>query len=526
MAFAQRDAPELTDRTSLSQALPFFFAAFCAWLTFGTGPAPDDYARVIELKGFPGESLFLPNQVTIAFPIEHYTHSLAYWALGYDRWIWIEALKAFYAVACWLSGYLFFRRYATPGRACLASFATWFLVIHDSTAFAFINYYLSLSLAFYFAGMWCIHRGWVPGAVAFFVCGAFISYGSPALTAGFTLLAFLEHGWKRAATVALPGLLYVLYYLFVTLVLEAGPPRLQHAYGIASVAKDFLLQVASFVDATAGPSGWAKIALSMYSVQISDVAIAMALLAACVYCASSEASPRRNASLIAALVVISVAALGIFSLTGRYPQIAFGMGDRVLLLTAIPMAYLIATHPSRAVNTVVTLVLVMSAAGASRHWKEWGQMQSDALRHAAHRTNWRACSESEQLAVLGARYSLLGPFGHIEFLSEDYVARAVLAVAGAPVQPLAVLTPHHRFENGSLKDLKYGTSTPISIPINVWNVAADLVTCVKPDGLQVVLASIPRDTRHWLQLPQLRPLTEPLASLFSQYAYLFDSRRQ
>jgi hypothetical protein len=225
-------------------------------------------------------------------------------------------------------------------------------------------------------------------------------------------------------------------------------------------------------------------------------------------------------------VVISVAALGIFSLTGRYPQIAFGMGDRVLLLTALPVAYLVATHPSRAVNAGVMLVLLMSAAGASRHWKEWAQIQSDVLRHAAHRTNWRACSESGQLAILGARYSLLGPFSHIEFLSEDYVANAMLAVANAPVQPLAVLTPHHRFDNGTLKDVKYGTSVPVSIPTNIWNVEANSVTCVNPDGLQIVLASIPSDTRHWLQLPQLKPLTEPLASLFPQYAYLFDSQRR
>lgn len=107
--------------------------------------------------------MLLPTRDTIAFPFEHYTHTILYWASGFGLRSNVEYFKVLYALLCVTAAFLFFRDYLNLERALVAAFATVFLPHHDATAYSFIYYYLSLSVAFYMLAVFC-SKSWSSSA--------------------------------------------------------------------------------------------------------------------------------------------------------------------------------------------------------------------------------------------------------------------------------------------------------------------------------------------------------------------------
>ena len=508
---------------SKSVPLVWFLGCFTLWLVFGTGVYTDDFSIPQSVSHYKWTSMLLPTRETIAFPFEHYTHTIVYWATGFDYRSNVEYFKVLYALLCVTAAFLFFRDYLNFERALVAAFATVFLPHHDATAYSFINYYLSLSVAFYMLAVFCIKRDrWAVGA-GFAAMGAFISYGSPALTIGFCALLLLEGHSRKALSIAIPGGIYIIYYLYIAIVLKAGPPRFQPEYSLISLFKGIVVQAVSLVDAVLGPSGWLKVGLSVANVDIAGFAWATALSLLLWRSATGRADNTRvDRRLLIALSLAVVVALGLFALTGRYPQVAFNMGDRVLIFAGIPVAYLIASLPRRTwVLVVAAFFLFISAAGLSAHWKGWNSEQENIIQRIHSRQVWKACpNTSNVLLVVGGQYSRLGPMSHLEFFAESYVASAIFGALGITGKSVVTLGRRFHYEGGKLIDRKHDQFTRLEQTVDVWNAETGLLSCVESARLNELISSLPEGTRHWLQIPAFSRLATIVFGMFPQYGYL------
>ena len=508
---------------SKSAALIGFLGCFTVWLVFGTGVYTDDFDIFQSVTHYTASTMLLPTRETVAFPFEHYTHTIVYWASGFGGRSNIEYFKVLYALLCVLAAFLFFRDYLNVERALVAGFATVFLPHHDATAYSFINYYLSLSVAFYMLAVFCIKRDrWVVGA-GFAAMGAFISYGSPALTVGFCALLLLEGHSRKALAIAIPGGIYVVYYLFIAIFLKAGPPRLQQEYSLTFLFKGIVVQAISLVDAVLGPSGWLKVGLAVANIDFAGFAWAIGLSLLLWHSASGRPDNTRvDARLTISLSLVVVVALGLFVLTGRYPQIAFNLGDRVLIFAGIPVAYLIASLPRRTWALVLTaFFLFISAAGLSAHWKNWNREQEHIIQRIHSRQIWKICpNTSDVLLVVGGQYSRLGPISHLEFFAESSAARSIFAALGVTGKNVVTLGRRYQYESGGLFDRKYEQFTRLERTVDVWNAETGLLSCVESARLNDLIASLPEHTRHWLQIPALSGFATMVFRIFPQYAYL------
>lgn len=504
-------------------ALPYLF--LIPLLLWGTGLASDDFDE-IRRAGTRWDWGWLLPSAYLATPVLHYTHVLPYKLFPIEMaWVF-DLLKAAYILgAFWAIG-RFFRLFFSKETAWFSSFAFLFFPSHDATTYWYLGQYLTLAFSFYALAFVKADEGKLGAAFICAILGSFSSYGSTPIAVGFSLLfLFQRKPWAGFAMI-IPNLLYIVYFLTVTIWLGKGPKRIPQTFDPVVLIKQFLLQVGTALDATVGPSLVAKIIVSIGSISLLGIIISMGVT---FFFFIQHPSPDgvekkpRGGALISFGIMVLIALL-MFAITGHYPQLAFNLGNRTTIYGAFLAVFLLAAfiQEDRRKRALVLLLLLFSSFGLTEHWRQWNTAQHALIREVGDMEKRGELAGASQLFTVGFRYSNLHGFDHIEGASERSVTNSLLEIAtGKNYSPIP-LSGAMMVQGGQLFDKKYGISVPLAEQVRVVDLVDMRVEVCSRDQLAERIARIPKDRRHWLQLIDKGPLQSLVLYLMPRLKYAFE----
>jgi len=494
-----KPAARRTDLWMLGAALCLVF-----FLQWGTGLVSDDYGHIWEALDWRFVEHWWPKEYA-SVPVLHYTQGLVFFLLGDRPWAY-DLVKTLYTGAAVYGVSRFFALFCSANRALVFAFLFVFFPLHDAADYSLTMFYILESFAFYLFAYALGARERLGLAVVFALLGSFASYGSSPVAFGLTLLAYLQKQRKLAWALLVPNLIYVAYYLISSLVFRVGTQRLIGEMTIPALAKSFMLEIATFVDATFGPSAWAKFFYSIASLDGLGLAVAAAASLAAIVCFAKDprvpAAPGIARDLLLSCAVIIVLSFGMFSLTGLYPYIAFNLGNRIMVYGSFLLICGFATlRMPRLLEQSALVVTLFAIVGLSVHWKQWDREIDRVATNILNNQALRTLPPDAKLFVSHDQFSRLGPFAHIEFFSPSYVVKAFfdLKMRPAPFYPIS-FNRRLKLENGELRDMKYGYNFPVGQEIWLYNSQDNVLERVPVTDIQKRLDALPDENRHWVQM--------------------------
>ena len=478
---------------------------FFCWASIGTGLATDDFVHLNNAQRTPFVEMLLPTTY-LSVPVLHYTHALAYALLGNQLWGY-DILKGAYLLFALFASARFLTLFASTQRAWCGAIILILCPLHDGATLWLTGQYLILSLGLYLMAYVSAREGRTGRAALLALLASFSSYGSPPLAVGLTLMLLLARDWRGALALVLPNAAYIVYYIVSSMVFKAGTARLPAQFDVLRLLKSYFAQVASFADATLGPSAWLKFALSLASLSaLSALVAALAAIALWHWAHGPEPTAPRNSTsvLVLGTLAISLAAFGVFSLTGIYPQVAFNLGDRVVIYGMLFLTALLVRYASQRVMLAAASVTLFAFMGIAEHWKGWnGTTQGSISQIRAQLQSGRLVNSPNQtLYVSGLQYSRLGPMTHIDHFTSAYVIREILTLAneGRPTPTTVSFNRRLQLQGDFLVDVKYGDRHPVGVSILVYDAERNAIEQVTRADIPARIAALPQETRHWTQL--------------------------
>jgi hypothetical protein len=521
--------------------LAFGYAASIVFLLWGTGVFSDDLNALVEVSGHGNWwQALTPKGIVLTLPVQQLTHYWLFTIATYENLWPILMAKTFYIVLAWWCVGRFLSLFMPLRTAWFASMLFLFLPMHDSTTYWFLAQHITLSIA-----MYCLAyrlamadvndgateaTGGIASADALsqdgtrerrrtrmrlraltgsFLCamaGSFVSYGSPPVAFAMFVLAGLHGRWGRGLVLWSPNLLYIAYYLYQTTVTGAATGRIPTAIGLGSLSKQMVLQIATMLDATVGPSAWLKVGLGCLCMGWCEWMLLGMLVAFLSYCRSAgrqaEFLPKAsiNWRLAAGLGVLAISAAGMFAVTGAYPQLAFNLGNRATTYACLCLAYLLVVGAQAPmVRNALVIAAAAAALGTSAHWRSWHAHQATVVHAMRRNADLVALPPGVTIWVCGNQYSQLGPFSHIEFMSEHWVPDSCLKLAGHI--GCSGLAMNRRFvvQGPVAVDEKYGRRTPLDTEVVVYDSDQDTVAIRTPSEFAAAITELPPNRRHWIE---------------------------
>jgi hypothetical protein len=512
-------------KTEAAYVLTFIgIFGFVVFLFWGTGFATDDYVFLLQGLTQPIAQNWWPKTY-ISIPVLHYTNALPYFVIGNRPWAF-DLLKAIYAGVGVYFASRFFSSFCLPRRAQVFGFLFVFLPLYDAVVYSFTDLYLVISFTCYLYAYYLGDRNRLSGSVIFAAIGSLSSYGSPPIALGLAALAFARGQRKVAAALFLPNVAYVAYYLFTSQILRIGTQRLTGQFGIIPLAKQFALQVVSFLDAAVGPSAWAKIIYSIASLDALGWLVALLAAVATIYYVATERRSTADRRLLGAAAIILIGALGMFALTGLYPQMSFSLGDRVMIYGGFFLICLLAALPMNGpVESAIVVVLMLAIVGISDHWKQWQGEVAQVGANIRGNEAIRALPPGTLLYVSRHQYSHLGPYAHIDFFTASYVVQTFFKLQLGNDTPLRFASFNRRLvlANGDLRDRKYGDVAPVNGGIWLYDSQRNTLDYVAAANLQKRIDALPDDIRHWTQQLKNNQINALISWIAPSLRYAYSS---
>lgn len=486
-----------------------FYAFFICYLLTNTGIISDDFDAMITNNKF----YFLET------PVQYLTNFVWYNLFNINTQTALNLLKISFIFLSFYFITKFFKIYLDTQGAVLASFLFVFFPSHDSTVYCFMIQYLTLSFAFYLYSFYLAYYNRLSLAFLFALFASFISYGSTPIAIALFILFLLNKEFKKGLVIIIPNIIYCLYFIPLNILMRLGSPRIIEKLSISSLMKQFILQILSFIDATFGPSMWLKIYFSF--VQLSAVSVIIGIVLTVIfYKTIADTGKRYDKKVIFSFAILLLFSFLILSLTGRYPQLAFNLGNRTTIFGSLLITYLIVLIPvSKKIKTLIAALMIFTILGISDHWKQWSLNQEAVIANIIHNQELKNYRDSKIIYVSGNQYSRYGPISNIEFLSEDWVVNAVFKLALGNDISAASLNKRHKYINGYLVDSKYNRSRIVTNYINVYNTDNNKLFRLKIEDINDYIGSLPSENRHWIQLSNIKFINEALGALMPRLRY-------
>ena len=481
--------------TSASARL--IYAAAIGYLLMHTGIVSDDFADIVQFQGKSFTEGLRPTGNFINVPVGHFTHHIWFHYFHLDNLVVVDLFKIVFTLISFVLISTFFRLFLGPNASLLASFLFVFFPSHDAMPYAYAPSGHLLSIAVYLYA-YCVaerDRLWLAFALA--LVASFMVYGSTPIAVGLFVLCVLKGNLKKGMALIVPNVIYAIYFVYVTMIASIAPSRILESVNVASVVKQFALQVITFADATFGPSMWLKIYYSFF--QLSAVSLVVgAVLIGILVKAWNDEDQTPHPHLVICLLVVTICSFAMFSVTGRYPQLAFNLGNRTTFWGSLLLAYLIVLiRGPRYVRIGGLAVIAFAILGISDHWKAWSLKQQAVIQRIATNQAIQDHRDGSEIFVSGNQYSKFGPISHIEFLSEDWVPGSIFALVVGEDIRARTINRRFRYEGGYLVDRKYSTRTRVDGHINVYDSEKDRLLRVDADDINDHLDTLPEDKRHW-----------------------------
>lgn len=504
-------------------ALYWFLIPLLIW---GTGIVSDDLDEIRRIGSGWNWNWLLPTAY-IDRPVLHYSHIIWYKIFTFDS-VWVfDLVKIGYLLFSLYCMARFLTLFFSLSVAWFASFLFLFYPSHDATTYFYLGQYLTLSFAFY--GIAYVKAAEdkfvVAGLLA--LLGSFVSYGSTPVAIAFSFLFVLHCRYRAALVLAVPNVLYIAYYYIVTVKFDRGTKRIPHELDILALGKYFILQIGTALDATVGPSFAFKVLASIGAISGLGVILALGFTLAGVVLSQSSQRPDAwsQKKLLLALALMTCISLGMFALTGHYPQLAFNLGNRITIYSALLASCILATvfQKSRFFTGFIALLLLLVSFGLTEHWRNWQETQRGMLVEIREMDRRGEFSGEYPIFVTGLRYSRLGRFDHIEGISERSVANSTFELATGKRFSTIPLSRAMRVRGGELVDTKYGSVTPLPATVRLVDLEKGSVTLLTRAQLADRILALPPDRRHWIQLIDSSLLRALVLFLMPRLGYAFET---
>lgn len=504
------------------------------YLLVGTGLFSDEFMYLLQMQNKPLSEALRFDTILVNCPLSLYLFKFFLFFANIGQTSIIDALKVLYiAISIYLI-FKFFSIYLSSQQAAIASFLFAFFPSIDSVTYFFIAQQFFFAFAFYCYAYYLAFNNKFFLACVFSFLGSFVYYGSPPIALGLFALFILNKQIRKAFIIYVPNIIFILYYLTIIKLFNIGDgSKFPNSFNFLTFAKYFVLQLVSFIDAMIGPSMWLKVYYSFY--QLSLWSWIIGLLAIILLslssgkkngfdrCSSSRSLSRnKNINLIISFTIMLLASFAMFSFTGKYPQMAFNLGNRTTIYGAFILAYLIAKASlSKKSKVAIYSLMILVILGISDHWKNWTVHQQEVIKQIKDSGDLRNQQAEGVIYISGNQYSKYGPISHIEFFSEDWVADSVFKLALNSNISAKSLNKRHKFEDGYLMDTKYDLKNKVGMEINIYDSQRNIFFKLNAGEINGFIDSLPNDDRHWIQMLDIKFVKDIVKTLMPRLKYVF-----
>ena len=268
------------------------------------------------------------------------------------------------------------------------------------------------------------------------------------------------------------------------------------------------IQVLSAIDAGFGPSFFLKIIFSIQQIALSDflLSILFALFLIFIFRANGpEKLINSERVLLLGAASVFLLSIGLYSLTGSYPQIAFGLGNRVTIYVSFLFVVLLSMFVNKKplFFNIVIVVFAFSVFGLSSHWKDWNHQQMELYSYIkSNKAVFAEFSSKNPLIVTGMQYSKLGELDHIDFLSTSSASPFFSSALDRNITAVG-LNQYYLIEGSTLINTKFSSSYQLKGPVKIFNSNKFTFHSLNISELQGYIDSLSRFKRHWASLDGL-----------------------
>jgi len=498
----------LTDKKYRNIEIYFSLSCFAliSYLLSKTGYISDDYTHILNVENNSIKNILIPNGLWVVTPLEHYTHNIWYRFFQINNETIVTILKIVYISLSFYMVKKFFSIYLDNQKSFIASFLFIFYPTHDSVTYCYIGSYMILTISSYLYAYYAAYHNKLFCALILSIFASFLSYASPPIAFALFILFALNREFKKGAIIIIPNVVYSLYYIVITKVMlvSDGGSKLPNEFAIFTIIKQFMLQIVTFVDAMFGPSMWLKIYYSFYQLSVLSIVIG-ALVTVFLYKIHKKYKKdisKYNVKLVLSLSLLIIISFVMFAVTGRYPQLAFNLGNETTIYSSLLISYLLVLAPvSVTLRAIFCAIMLFSILGVSDHWKSANLQRQQIILNLRGNQDLVNYKENKKIYVSGNQYSKYGALSHLEFLVQSWTVASVVELALDNNNITATtINKNHEYVNGYLIDKKSNTRAEVTDYINVYDSEKDSLLKVDAEEINSYISSLPSDIRHWIQM--------------------------
>ena len=480
-----------------------------SYFFIGTGFHSDDYTAFDQAnkKTFNEYFELSPKNLGQNFfgIINFYFFYSLYEIISAEHEIIFDFLKYFIHLFSILFFYLFFRNFFDKFRSVLFSIMFVLYPAHDSTIYWYMTSAYIFTSALIFLSFHLLINNFNKSGYLLLLLSAFTSYSSPPYIFGLSIYLLLTNNVKKFFIVFLIGTIYVIFYLYFGLI-ENNEVKFDKSLDIFIFLKNFSIQLISSINSVVGINFFFKIYYSIMNITMMSVMFFLLISFLIIFLMFQDKFEYKNNNyrkLIIALIAVYFLSLVMFSLTGRYIQSPFNLGNRVTiygsLLTVCVIIYFI---KNKIIFIAILLLTLLINLGISDHWKKWNGQQKIIINNINNNIDLKDLSEGDTLVISKNLYSKLGKFSHIEFFSQPWIVSPIFRNSLDSKVNKIVVSQHTLIIKNKIVDKKYNRTIQLKENIYKYDTSDDSLIQINYEDLLEYNNEIEREVRHWTQLIQ------------------------
>ena len=497
------------------------------YILANTGYISDDYTNMLSMQNESIKNILIPSGIWVAIPLEHYTHNIWYSLFQINNETIVTIFKIMYIYLSFYMVKKFFSIYLDDQRSLIASFLFIFYPTHDSVTYWYCGSYMTLTISSYLYAYYAAYHNKLLYALILSIFASFISYASPPIAFALFILFALNREFKKSAIIIIPNLVYSLYYIVITkiMLVSGGGFKLPNEFAILKIIKHFMLQIVTFIDAMFGPSMWLKIYYSFY--QLSVLSIVIGVFATVVlYKISTKYKKdisKHNVKLVLSLSLLIIVSFVMFAVTGKYPQLAFNLGNETTIYSSLLISYLLVLAPvSVTLRIIFCAIMLFSILGVSDHWKSANLQRQQIMSNLRSNQDLSNYKENKKIYISGNQYSKYGAISHLEFLVQSWTVSSVVKLALDNDNITATtINKNYEYVNGYLIDNKSNRRSEVTGYINVYDSEKDILFKLSADKINEYIEKFPDEKRHWVQMVNNETINDAILKLMPRLKYAF-----
>jgi len=502
-------------RDFLKNIFPYALVfSLISYLLYGTGLHSDDYSEIHAMQDLSMADFYFsqPQDLGI-FLFGLPTYYFLFWMFpfaGHEYLFAYDIIKILVNFTCFLGICFFFKDYMPRLSAIFCAFLFIFFPLHDATNYWYMCMGYLISPALLMFGHRLIRNNQYYSGFFLTLIGAFSFYVSPPFIFGLSIIFLAEKKLKKFFIYLIPGLIYCTYYFLVKSFVIGAERRIDDALSFGQFSKNFILQFASLVDASLGPSAVFKFFHFIQAASLNIIfAIPLIFFAGIKFFNLGSSNPLKfqlNKTLALGLISVALLSLGVYSLTGYYWHTPFNLSNRSLIFISLILSYLItlAVSKNKALFVTFATFFLVVTISISDHWKSWNANQINIINNISTNLELNAIPAGSVLFIDNNLYSKVQSTSYIEFFIMPWTSRAIFSDFVFKDRAVTVipLSPYLKLDDSILEDQKWNEKYALEdSPLFIYDSLLNRVTELPQKDLAKDLQMRRRNiSRHWVQM--------------------------